>query len=98
MIDASRRRFNTALAASSALLLAPRIGFTKEFIDDVSRLNATEINALIRVSSYLPYQRWPLPAQFERCYPRATEFLVTKRQWDPDGRFGNRWAAEYLGI
>jgi hypothetical protein len=52
----------------------------------------------VRGTYYLPYQRWPAPVQFETCYPRAAEFLAVKKRWDPEGRFSNRWAAEYLGI
>jgi len=46
---------------------------------------------------YLPYQRWPTREQFAACYPRAAELMVVKKQWDGDGRFGSRWAQEYLG-
>ena len=63
--------------------------WTRELVDLTLGANGTY---------YLPYQRWPARVQFETCYPRAAEFLAVKKHWDPDGRFGNRWSAEYLGI
>ena len=51
-----------------------------------------------RGTYYLPYQRWPTQQPFLTCYPRAAEFLAVKKRWDPDGRFSNGWAEEYLGV
>lgn len=51
MRDLGRREFNTGLAASAALTLVPRVIHAGEVIDDVSRLNATGIDSVVRVSS-----------------------------------------------
>lgn len=49
--DLTRRAFNTILAASAALCFVPRLAHAREVLDDVSRLNATEIDSLVRVAS-----------------------------------------------
>lgn len=63
--------------------------WTRELVDLTLAANGTY---------YLPYQRWPTREQFVKCYPGTSKFLAVKRQWDPDARFSNRWAAEYLDI
>jgi hypothetical protein len=46
-------------------------------------------------SYYLTYHRWASVSQFERCYPRAREFFVAKRRFDPDGLFQSDWYRHY---
>jgi FAD/FMN-containing dehydrogenase len=61
--------------------------WTRELVDLALGLDGTY---------YLPYQRWPTREQFAQAYPRAADFLVVKRQYDPDGRFSNRFSETYL--
>ncbi|MFS8980661.1 FAD-binding oxidoreductase [Cupriavidus necator] len=47
---------------------------------------------------YLPYRLHASREQFNRAYPRATEFARIKKQVDPDYRFRNLLLEKYLGI
>jgi len=61
--------------------------WTRELVDIALGLDGTY---------YLPYQRWPTREQFVQAYPRAADLLALKRQYDPDGRFSNRFFETYL--
>ncbi len=44
---------------------------------------------------FLPYQQYYSNEQLARSYPEFRGFVAAKRQWDPDGRFGNSWFDRY---
>lgn len=44
---------------------------------------------------YLTYNRFAMPEQVERGYPRFREFLQKKLVWDPEERFQSDWYRDY---
>ena len=46
-------------------------------------------------SYYLTYHRWARKDQVEACHPRLREFLVLKRQHDPEEVFQSTWYRHY---
>jgi FAD/FMN-containing dehydrogenase len=44
---------------------------------------------------YLTYHRWATRQQVETCYPQFTDFLLRKRQHDPEERFQSDWYRHY---
>jgi hypothetical protein len=44
---------------------------------------------------FLPYQLHYTPAQLKASYPEIGAFFAAKRQFDPEGRFSNRWYERY---
>ena len=52
--------------------------------------------ARIRGGSYfLTYHKWATRAQVEGCYPQFSEFLRSKRRYDPQERFQSDWYRHY---
>jgi FAD/FMN-containing dehydrogenase len=47
---------------------------------------------------YLTYHRWARRDQLESCYPQFAEFLLRKRQHDPDERFQSDWYRHYRAM
>ncbi|AYC30493.1 FAD-binding protein [Paenisporosarcina cavernae] len=45
---------------------------------------------------YLPYYGYPSKAQFQQAYPSYKDFLQTKKRFDPENLFQNRFYEEYL--
>jgi FAD/FMN-containing dehydrogenase len=44
---------------------------------------------------YLPYQLFYSKEQLRKAYPRADEFFATKRIYDPDELFTNKFYEKY---
>lgn len=47
-------------------------------------------------SYYLPYRPYPTLDQFKLCYPKASNFLKIKKQYDPLARFQSQFYEQYL--
>lgn len=55
--------------------------------------------AIARGGSYfLTYHRWAEPEQVEACYPEFRDFLSSKQDKDPDGRFLSDWFRHYSAV
>jgi len=46
-------------------------------------------------SYFLTYHKWATRAQVEGCYPQFSEFLRSKRRYDPQERFQSDWYRHY---
>lgn len=49
-------------------------------------------------SFYLTYHRWASRAQVEQAYPGFREFLRSKREFDPAGRWSSDWYRHHCGL
>jgi len=49
-------------------------------------------------SYFLTYHRWAARGQVEAAYPRFTQFLRLKRQYDPSERFQSDWYRHYRAL
>ena len=68
------------------------LGRTKKMVDD---LNAFVLDHGGRV--YLAKDAFTSPADFQRMYPRFSEFLTIKRRWDPDNRIASALSERLFG-
>ena len=66
---------------------------------DMTRMTQNLIDRMLEIGGayYLPYRPHARQDQFERCYPRASEFAAAKRQLDPLGLLRNNLWDQYLG-
>lgn len=65
---------------------------------DMARMTRDLIEGTLGVggSYYLPYRLHATQDQFDRCYPKAADFVAAKRAVDPNGLFGNALWDTYL--
>lgn len=65
---------------------------------DMARMTQEMIEAVLAIggSYYLPYRPHATPEQFLRCYRRAEDFVVLKRQVDPGLRLRNALWDRYM--
>jgi FAD/FMN-containing dehydrogenase len=59
---------------------------TVDLIDQAQRLGGTY---------YLPYQLFYSREQLRKCYPEIDDFFATKKQYDPDSLFSNKFFEAY---
>ncbi|GAB6069658.1 hypothetical protein JCM30760_07550 [Thiomicrorhabdus hydrogeniphila] len=65
--------------------------------EKVKKWSVEMIDAVIAAGGtyYLPYQIYATAEQFEKAYPRASEFFKLKAKLDPDNRFTNQLWKKY---
>jgi FAD/FMN-containing dehydrogenase len=73
------------------------VGFNKRDNETLRNTTSVLIDAAIRNNGtfYLPYQLYYSGEQLRAAYPEIDDFFETKRKFDPDGLFTNKFYEKY---
>lgn len=82
---------------SFALVLLINQGRSKKDTEQTAKVVRKMIDLTLdhHGSYYLPYYSYPSKQQFQKAYPRASEFFKLKRKYDPNETFVNLFYEEY---
>lgn len=107
LLNVTLRFVDTDADSVLAYAPAPRIAAVMLFSQekttraeaDMARMTRALIDGVLALGGtyYLPYRPHASVDQFTRGYPRAAEFIATKRAVDPNGTFRNGLWQHYLG-
>jgi FAD/FMN-containing dehydrogenase len=92
---------DTALPYAKENMFAFVLYFNQKFNEkDSEKLRKTTVDLIDVATSaggtyYLPYQLYYTPEQMRKAYPEADSFFATKKKYDPQGLFSNKWYEKY---